>query len=721
MACRVGIDDPSPAPFLALTIAGRTFAALLDSGATASLFGEEVLAHLRRHSVRLRACNTAFHLASGAATSCGSARLVVRWEERVRRHRFVYLPGLSVPVIVGRDFLARTGIVIDIANKGYREGPDASRGYLQVQMEPRDAEKTAFTSHRGLYEFTRMPFGCSGAAATFQRLMDRVLGRAKWQYALAYLDDIVLFSRTFEEHLRHLEDILGRLHAAGITLNPKKAQIAETRVSLLGFTIERGRVLPSEDKVRAILEYPTPANIQALRRFLGMVNYYRQFVPNCAALQAPLTSLLRKSTSWSWGPEQDDAFRALSKALVDTAELKLPDLNREFVVQADASDLGIGAVLLQEHEDVLRPVAFASRSLTPAERNYSVTERECLAIVFALRKFDHYVDGVPFVVETDHMALTWLKRLREPSGRLARWALTLQRYNFVVRYRKGSTNVVADALSRAPVSDPDTFDRHPSATTLLNEAGALVSKGTEGASSGGCAAYKPPSPGESAYLLDPVTSMGITFSRRELLEAQRKDPFCQQIADELEKEHSSGRERGGNADGCKLTAGIAVGAGCDAAGIAAGTLDSYLLDADGVLLRYIPSEEAPNESFKVVIPRSLRRATLSYFHDSRLAGHASGPSSTTVELAAIDAVLKYVQEELSTLKVVILSDSRAALNTLQGRDADHPAMSSITEYATHNRAIAESANIVPHEAIIKALEAMKMGATCISAFIAAYR
>nr|XP_050038215.1 uncharacterized protein LOC126535374 [Dermacentor andersoni] len=222
------------------------------------------------------------------------------------------------------------------------------------------------------------------------------------------------------------------------------------------------------------------------------------------------------------------------------------------------------------------------------------------------------------------MALTWLKRLREPSGRLARWALILQRYNFVVRYRKGSTNVVADALSRAPVSDPETFDRHPSATTLPNEAGALVSNGTEGASSGGCAAYKPPSPGESAYLLDPVTSMGIAFSRRELLEAQRKDPFCQQIADELEKEHGSERERGGNADGRKLAAGIAVGAGCDAAGIAAGTFDSYLLDADGVLLRYIPSEEAPNESFKVVIPRGLRRATLSYFHDSRLAGHASG-------------------------------------------------------------------------------------------------
>ncbi|XP_072144307.1 uncharacterized protein [Dermacentor andersoni] len=200
---------------------------------------------------------------------------------------------------------------------------------------------------------------------------------------------IVLFSRTFEAHLHYLEDILERLHS-----EPEESSDRRDPRLTAGL---------SEDEVRAILECPTPANIQALRRFL--------------------------------------------------AELKLPDLNKEFVVQADASNLGIGAVLFQEHEEVLRPVAFSSQSLTPAERNYSVTEH--------------------------HMALTWLKRLCEPSGCHVHWALTLQRYNFVVRYRKGSTNVVADALSRTPISDSDTFNRHPSETTLPNEAGALPMARTE--------------------------------------------------------------------------------------------------------------------------------------------------------------------------------------------------------------------------------------------------
>lgn len=874
MACRV--NSPSaPAPFLALTIAGRKFAALLDSGASATLFGDEVLAHLHRRAIRLRACDITFHLASGKARSGGSARLVVRWEKRVRRHRFVHLPGLAVPVILGRDFLARTGIVIDIANGGYREGfhaplrafakqaevsearpapnisrsgrdalrpslsatakpvarrapcapestrgcqpppaasrahpdrrarshatappggpllpgaaeakrsntraegaimtnpiiatassdtnhslpplsanlsereqacilallnrfsamftekpgctdlvqhridtgdalpwkcnprpvseakrkaidlavdelletgaiqrsdspwgfpvvlvekkdgtfrlcvdyrrlneltrkdaypmpsidsivaslggsqyftiLDASRGYLQVQMFAGDVAKTAFTCHRGLFEFTRMPFGCSGAAATFQRLIDRVLGEAKWRYAMAYLDDIVVYSRTFEEHIRHLEDVLTRLQDAGITLNPKKAQIAETRVSLLGFTIDSGRVLPCEEKVRALLEYPSPTDIKALRRFLGMVNYYRQFIPNCAALQAPLTALLRKNARWSWSQEQEGAVRALINALVDTAELRLPDLNKEFVIQADASDHGLGAVLLQEHEGVLRPVAFVSRSLTPAERNYSVTERECLAIVFALRKFDLYVDGVAFVVETDHMALTWLKRLGEPSGRLARWALTLQRYNFTVRYRKGSTNVVADALSRAPVSVPLASE----ATQSCEHGEASGADRSNETSPEGTAATPRQNPGNSAYLVAPVYSSGIAFSREELREAQQNDTFCLPIIERLREEPRSEIERGGAATGRPVTAGIAVGAEHNAAGTAAGALDTYLLDAEGILLRYIPSEEA-SDPFKVVIPRSLRKATLSYFHDSRVAGHACGPKT----------------------------------------------------------------------------------------------
>lgn len=798
--CRAGSVADSPAPLIELTIARKKFVALLDTGASASLFGDEVLHHLSENNIRLRASNTVFRLASGTAQSSGAARLVIRWQRRVRRQRFVHLPGLSMPLILGRDFLAKTGIVVDIGSGGYRERAggelklfskapvlakechspeaertagkasaqskrerapqqcaavhgkpvhpllteaenllqvekaqlssllyeydaiftdrpgctklvkhridtgdarpwkcnprpisltkrkaldtaldelidtgvverssspwgfpvvlvpkkdnsyrlcvdyrrlnevtkkdayplpsisslvsnlggakyfttlDASRGYFQVEMDERDKEKTAFTCHRGLFQFRRMSFGLVGAPATYQRLMDRVLGDSKWQHSLAYLDDIVVYSKTFEEHVRHLRDVLERLRAAGITLNPNKAQIAATRITLLGFTLDNGRILPNEGKLEAILRYPSPNDIGELRRFLGMVNFYRQFIPDCAAAQAPLTKLLRKGEPWAWGQEQEAALRGLTKVLADTAELQLPDLNREFVIQTDASDLGLGAILLQEHGGALRPIAFASRSLTPAERNYTVTEKECLAIVFALRKFDYYVDGVAFVIETDHMALTWLRRLNEPSGRLARWALLLQRYDFTVRYRKGKNNAAADALSRAPVqrevgkeNDPQRTEGETTAADRERPKQTSVQ-------------------GMSVNHVEAVVSAGIVFSRKELFEAQQKDPFCRKVFDGL-------REPGGEATAHMGTAGIAVGAERSAtAGNAVSALDSYLLDTDGVLLRYIATEDETNEAFKVVIPRTLRAALLRYFHDTCIAGHASGPKTYT--------------------------------------------------------------------------------------------
>lgn len=797
--CRAGDAVDSPAPLIELTIARKKFVALLDTGASASLFGDDVLHHLRENNIRLRQSNTIFRLATGTAQSSGAARLVIRWDRRVRRQRFVHLPGLSMSLILGRDFLAKSGIVIDIANGGYRERDgdalklfskasaltkacqsqgearvreeesaprkrvnappeqcaalqeravhpllvqaqsllegeraqlssllyeydamftdcpgrttlvkhridtgdarpwkcnprpislakrkaldaaldelietgvversnspwgfpvvlvpkkddtyrlcvdyrrlneitkkdayplpsisslvsnlggakyfttlDASRGYFQVEMDERDKEKSAFTCHRGLFQFRRMSFGLVGAPATYQRLMDRVLGDAKWQHALAYLDDIVVYSKTFEEHLRHLRDVLERLRSAGITLNPNKAQIAATRITLLGFTLDEGRILPDKGKLEAIVSYPSPNNVGELRRFLGMVNFYRQFIPDCAAVQAPLTKLLRNGERWAWSQEQEAALRRLTKLLANTAQLQLPDLNREFVIHTDASDLGLGAILLQEHGGSLRPIAFASRTLTPAERNYSVTEKECLAIVFALRKFDFYIDGVAFVIETDHMALTWLRRLNEPSGRLARWALLLQRYDFTVRYRKGKNNAAADALSRAPVrheaSHATNSERTESETLALTQTAeqTLVRA-------------------KSVNHVEAVVSAGIVFSRRELLEAQQKDPFCRKVFDGL-------REPGGSeATAHKGAAGIAVGAERSAtAGSAVSALDSYLLDSDGVLLRYIPSDDDTSESFKVVIPRALRGALLRYFHDSCIGGHASGPKT----------------------------------------------------------------------------------------------
>ena len=545
-----------------------------------------------------------------------------------------------------------SSIVGNLGDARYFTTLDASKGYLQVRMGERDQCKTAFTSHRGLFEFTRMPFGLCNAPATFQRLMDRVLGEAKWSYCLCYLDDIVIYSRTFEEHLAHVADVLERVRAAGMTLNPAKAQLAQTRIHLLGFTLGEGSIEPDREKLRAILDFPVPKDVRGLRRFLGMANFYRSFIPSCARLQAPLTKLLGKSAVWQWGPEQQEAFCRLSSAIAETAQLRLPDLTRPFVVQTDASDLGLGAVLLQEYDGVLQPLAFASRSLVPAEKNYSVTEKECLAIVFALRKFDVYLDGTKFVVQTDHSALSWLMRLREPAGRLARWALLIQHYDFAVQYRKGSTNVVADALSRAPLSAENL------------DSGATAASGAFAhASVGGETAASPPfgEKGESAFgrtlaaiqansaprrrpagelskahdaESEPVTPtqaavaavlsgrdtrlpfgrMGIAFSRQELLKAQQSDPFCREMCDglrETERRYAACSAAGANG-------------GLEPACVAESPADSYLLDHDGLLLKYVATDDESIDPFKVVMPKSLRAALLRSSHDEPMAGHLSG-------------------------------------------------------------------------------------------------
>ncbi|KAM7285215.1 uncharacterized protein ISCGN_032173 [Ixodes scapularis] len=403
--------------------------------------------------------------------------------------------------------------------------------------------------------------------------------------------------------------------SAGLTINPDKVQLAASRVNLLGFIVDNGTLKPNDDKLGAILNYPAPRDVKSLQRFLGMVGFYRQFIPGCAELAQPLNQLLRKNSRWIWGREHDAAFASLAKAIADTASLHLPDLNRHFVVQTDASDYGVGAVLLQEHDGQLRPVAFASRTLTPPERNYSVTEKEGLAVMFALKKFDLYLDGTTFVIQTNHAALTWIQRLKEPAGRLARWALTLQRYSYTVEYRKGSSNKVADALSRAPQDGGREEETRPLGGEERGRGGRIPP----------CAGEKPPAiagkrengweEGKQPEFVASVghstreqriVAWGEVVSKAELVEAQGADGFCQRVLGKLAE--------------------IAVDTGNTDGRIGA-PFDSYLLGEDGLLLRYIPAideEEGNDPPFRVVIPRKLRRKFIRYFHDSALAGHGSG-------------------------------------------------------------------------------------------------
>ena len=326
---------------------------------------------------------------------------------------------------------------------------DLSHGFYQLPVALKDREKTAFITPRGLYQFKRAPQGMKGSPASFQRAVDLVTSKLRFKCLLGYFDDLMIFSNSLEEHLRDLKLFLELMREAGFTINPNKVELCKSKMGFLGFIVEGGKVYPDPDKVSALDNYTTPKNVKDIQRFLGFAGYYRQFLENFSIIARPLTQLLRKDVKFNWTSECQLAFEKLKNGLKASVELSLPDLNLPFTIQCDASDQGIGAVLLQVKDGVRTPVWFISRQLTPAESKYSISEKECLAIIFAVKKFKPYIEFSHFTVETDHQALCWLQRIKEPVGRLARWSLELQGYNYTVAYRSGVRNRTADALSRA--------------------------------------------------------------------------------------------------------------------------------------------------------------------------------------------------------------------------------------------------------------------------------
>jgi len=343
-----------------------------------------------------------------------------------------------------------------LGNAKYLSTVDLCKGYWQVPLSSRSKELTAFRTPWGLHHFKTMPFGLHGAPPTFQRLMDQVLHGLS-DFTSAYLDDIVIFSETWEEHLKHLQMVLRRIQEAGLTINPDKCALAKKEIEYLGYVLGNGVIRPQVGKVQAIKSFTLPKTKKQVRSFLGLVGWYRRFVPNFSSRAAALTDLIKKNgpNQIQWSEQAQRAFQDIQGALQESPVLHSPRFDQPFVLQTDASGVGLGAVLLQGEVGNYHPVAYISRKLFPREMRYSTIEKECLAVKWALDSLRYYLLGRHFTLETDHRALQWLNNMKDTNARITRWYLSLQPYRFTILHRPGRENLTANFLSRYVGEEPE--------------------------------------------------------------------------------------------------------------------------------------------------------------------------------------------------------------------------------------------------------------------------
>ena len=332
---------------------------------------------------------------------------------------------------------------------------DLKSGYWQVPIQEQDKEKMAFRTSCGqLYEFNQVPFGLCNAPSTFSRLKDCVMAGLHWETCLFYLDDIIVFAATWEEHLARLRQVFERLRHAQLKLGAEKCTFAAKEVSYLGHWVTPEGLLPDTTLLADIREIAPPKSATEVRSFLGLAGYYRRYVKNFAAIAGPLHALTRKEAVFHWGPECQDAFDCLKTLLTTSPITAFPDFSLPFRLYTDTSTAGLGAILAQVREGKERVICCVSRSLNQAEKPDPATKLECLAIVWAVDKFRPYLMSMSFEVYKDHYALQWLKTMRTGSALLHRWSAALEEYDFVVKHRPGKSQTYVDGLSCLPVDPP---------------------------------------------------------------------------------------------------------------------------------------------------------------------------------------------------------------------------------------------------------------------------
>lgn len=326
---------------------------------------------------------------------------------------------------------------------------DLVKGYWQVPLSDRAQEISCFTALGRTYKCLVMPFGLKNAPACFQRMMNTLT--ADIPGCVTYLDDVIIHSDTWQDHLEGIEALLRVLQDANLVLNLKKCHLVQAKVQYLGYVIGQGELAPPQAKIEAVMAIPSPRNRKEVRRFLGLCGYYRRFVPNFATVVAPVTDLLKGKRTFKWTEKEELSFVQLKTVLCNAPVLRAPDFGKPFKLMCDASDVGSGAVLMQEDSDGIdRPVCYYSKKFNSAQRNYSTIEKELLALVQALQHFSVYAcpSGPTVIIYTDHHPLKYLNHFRDKNQRLTRWSLYLQEFDLDVRHVKGRDNIIADCLSR---------------------------------------------------------------------------------------------------------------------------------------------------------------------------------------------------------------------------------------------------------------------------------
>lgn len=324
---------------------------------------------------------------------------------------------------------------------------DLASGFHQIEIEPKDREKTAFSTEEGHYQFRRMPFGLKNAPAAFQRMINTALTGLTPLQCMVYLDDVIIYSTSLQEHIQRLKNIFQRCRDTNLKIQLDKSEFLQKTVKYLGHIITPDGIKPDPSKIESIKKFPLPKTRTEIKSFLGLLGYYRKFIKDFAKITKFLTVCLKKDNKIIHNQNFIDSFEYLKTILTNEPILAYPDFNQRFELTTDASKFALGAVLSQNS----KPICFASRTLNETEQRYSTIERELLAIVWATKNFRPYLFGTNFVLYTDHRPLVWLKNLKEPNSKLTRWALKLEEFNFEIKYLPGKTNKVADALSRVQI------------------------------------------------------------------------------------------------------------------------------------------------------------------------------------------------------------------------------------------------------------------------------